>query len=97
MNIFRQALETREVQFKVPGLQTFELDLDVATAVRALPKFRWIKMVNDLSHILFGKQGHRWYVEVWLSFRAKSAATGKLILWLNPSGLIQTKLNPYLT
>ena len=45
-NIFRQALETRDVQFKVPGLQTFELDLDVATAVRALPKFRtWIKMV----------------------------------------------------
>eukprot|EP00434_Breviolum_minutum_P039078 symbB.v1.2.034685.t1/scaffold4523.1/size38513/1 len=33
-----QALETRDVQFKVPGLQTFELDLDVATAVRDVKK-----------------------------------------------------------
>ena len=54
-NIFRQALETRDVQFKVPGLQAFELDLDVATAVRALPK----EDVDDLSHIHLRKQGHR--------------------------------------
>jgi len=32
----RQALETQAVQFKLPGLQAFELELGLATAVRAL-------------------------------------------------------------
>ena len=34
--ILGQALETKAVQFKLPGLQAFELELGLATAVRAL-------------------------------------------------------------